>query len=291
LETAKAEGKLLVEDAERENQYRYIGKACLEKYWHSNINLARPLEIETRYSHVFPGRCQLVGVFDQVREVSLEFIKANRPELVVGGKLIDGYEPTVIVDCKTSYGSYDTNRFKQDPSLTERIRAQFELHENLQATTYTFLREQRTGYKPVGFFWYHLRSGKTFFTFRTERDYETLFSIIDHVLDNMEAMSYPKHVSNLCRYCDFLEPCRDDRPFLVTDPEAAPGVAQLDLIPNLKVKKDFRQPRLRLQVPREKREESFQPTAVGQGVIDLAQLPWNQPEMPEGLGFKDSEFF
>lgn len=256
LEKVTREEKLILPDEKWAKRYGETGAYCIAKYWDVNFNLPRPFQVEQYHRINLDKGIVFVGIFDQVREVSLDWILRHRPEIVENGKLASGYDNKVVVDLKTNYIDYDLRQFKEDPSLEEEIRWQYNLHENLQATSFTFLYEKKTGKKPVGFLWYHLRSGKIFFTFREDRDYQTLYGVIYHFLDNLSAQSFPKHVDKHCKFCDYLNPCREDRYFLVVEPEELGGICALPkMISNLVIKPSYRQLRLKLKVPREKRKE------------------------------------
>ena len=199
-------------------EYMSIGVKCIENYWWGNYNLPRPIAIEKSFKAKILD-WTLVGIFDQLREVSMAYIEHHRPELIKNGQLIDGYDPVIIVDLKTNYVSYDTQQFVEEPSQEEELRQQFDLHENLQPTIYTWLYEQQTGKKPIGFVWYHLRSGRGFFTYREDKDYHNLLITIKHVQYNLMIDSFPKRTGKHCRQCDFFEACREERDFILSPPE------------------------------------------------------------------------
>lgn len=222
VEGALANSTLLFASQEETERYKKIGVGCIGNYWEANFGQPRPLEIETRHSVRLPNGLDLLGIFDQVRRPPLEWVAAHRPEIVENGRLKDGYDQAIIMDFKTQYSSFDPEKFSPE----EQIRLQFSLHESLQPTVYTFLYQGVHGKKPVGFVLCHLRSGKTFFTYREEEDYQVLFEIIDHVVENSEAQSFPKHVTDYCARCEFLRPCRGERPFLISPSEGFPGTEE-----------------------------------------------------------------
>ena len=204
LDEATREGLLRERTPFRDKRYARIGLICVARYWDGAVRLPPPLQRESRYSTAILPGVTLTGTFDQLRQVSLPYIAKHRPDLIVAGRLRDGYDPVVIVDFKTGADDYDIwsrRHFRRDPTLMEEVRAQFDLPENLQAPTYTFLYERTTGRKPVGFVWWHLRSGRTFFTYRGEEDYQTLDGVIHHFLENVQAESFPKNVDRHCQWC------------------------------------------------------------------------------------------
>ncbi|PJA02259.1 hypothetical protein COX73_01700, partial [bacterium (Candidatus Gribaldobacteria) CG_4_10_14_0_2_um_filter_36_18] len=276
LEEAELRKKLILPDEDKAKEYGRIGAICIANYWNANLKTLRPLQVEQHYRSRLDNGAFLVGVFDQVRQVSLDWIKHHRPEIVKQGKLLDEYENVVIVDLKTGYLSYDYRQFKEDLSLMKRIRLQYELHENLQATLYTFLYERTTGKKPVGFIWYHLRSNKTFFTYRENRDYSILSNNIEYYLENVRAQLFPKHIGYNCKFCDFIEPCREDRYFLIVEPEELlEGLEEVEIVPNLVKKDSCRQLKLKFKIPRKKAKKPVVYLKEEEPII-LRNLPWDE---------------
>lgn len=203
--------RLIEPNEESAKKYGEVGVICIVQYWKANISTPRPLEVERHYylpqtAWGFPAE----GYADQIRAVSLEWIRTHRPELVVGGRLADGYDPVVIVDVKTSSYSYDVSQFLETATPEELVRRQYPLLMRIQQTFYTWLYHQTNGRKPVGCLWCHLRSGKVFPTYPDEPDYLRLFEIITHAIgvleSNVEA-DFPRNQGPQCRWCDFFCPC------------------------------------------------------------------------------------
>jgi CRISPR/Cas system-associated exonuclease Cas4 (RecB family) len=212
--------------------YLQIGIGCVKNYWQANEFLPRPLEIEKYYRYLYPysAGIDLIGVPDQVRSVSIEWIQKHRPELIADGRLDPKYAPAVIFDIKTGKESYDSSlngyeellKLNQAKSklvrreefekakkeLVHLIGAQHKLHEDIQATMYTWLYEMKHGKKPIGFYWYNVRWGKGFFTYRNDSDYQTVFEMIKHMIDSINDESFPKAPSSNCSFCSFVEACR-----------------------------------------------------------------------------------
>jgi len=281
--------RLMRADEKATDNYFLIGSRCVSKYWDANINLPRPLETEKTYREPLDvgGRRAgiLVGVVDQVRSVSLEWIRRHRPELVVNDRLDETFSPVVIVDFKTGEFSYDVEELRKksqrnlerEPTIEEQVFMQYELHEDLQPTAYTFLYEKTTGKKPVGVLWNHLRSGALFFTFRDERDYHTLFETVDHFLNNLAAQSFPKHVGYQCSRCDYLLPCREDRPFLLSKPTSlSEGGEQCMCVPTIVKKDPVQQLTLGLQQPRAQHSLPIVTPSSEERPIVLRNLPWDE---------------
>ncbi len=272
----KANQTLLYENPDEERIFRFVGVQCLSVYWDQNLN-STPLEVEKSFTHPWTNRVPMVGIFDQIRAVPLEQIAKWRPELILeDGSLDPRFDPVIILDQKTDHHTYDAQSFKNDPSLADVIREQYDLHEGLQATIYTWLYWKTTGHFPIGFTWYHLRSGKIFFTFRDERDFVTLQEIVAHVADNEDALSFPKNVGRHCRTCDFYQPCREDRDFLVTLPQRVDETtASLERVGSKVRKKTDRQLRLKnFKSPRVPKSPPETITKKAGEVILLGAGPW-----------------
>lgn len=283
LKKARVSGQLSsrgeAADKELDEKFRGVGIHCLSNYWDANVGLPRPLQVEKTYRATIWG-FPLIGIFDQVRAVSLSWIKRHRPELVTNGILDGAYAPVVILDLKTEYQSYDASQFKENPTIEEEIQTQFDLHEGIQATMYTLLYEVATGKKPSAFVWYHLASNRWFVTWRENRDYDTLYGQLTHCRDNIAAQSFPKHVSRHCAKCDHLRVCREDRHFIVSRPEL-PSKSEgemVELVPNLIAKELQKQLTFKLAVKRKKLEKPA--VVLPPKQLVLRELPWDNAPAP-----------
>lgn len=202
-------------------QYPEIGYVCLANYYKSAQKMAPPIEVEKLYKYPYPDRfgIGLTGIVDQIRAVSLDYIARHRPELMVNGQLNDQYASVIIVDLKS-----EANGFASEENIDGELlyRKQYLLHTDIQATMYTWLYWKNTGKKPVGFAWYHLRSGKWFFTFREEADFINLFIKINRMVDNLQSWDYDDYSMNegsACAHCDFVHFCQKDRELRLVDEE------------------------------------------------------------------------
>ncbi len=223
----------------------------------------------------------LVGRSDQEREVSIPWIKAHRPEIVEGDRLIAGYDPVVIVDFKSDYESYDAFEHLRRPadeiSIGDQVRWQLPLHLDFQATIYTWFYHVVRGRRPVGFIWWHMRTGKSFFTCRIDKDYEELALAVHHVVAGISANSHPRHPGSHCRRCLVYDACWGERPFLVASTEYFPQGSTLERpafekVPNM-VKRVYHQLPLKLGV---RRKRAYQPPVVPAkrpGTIFLGTAP------------------
>ncbi len=213
--------KMVSRSKEMDDDYGKAGWFCVYNYWRQNLNKPTPFMVEKRYEHPLFPRVNFVGIFDQIRKMDIEKIAEIRPEIVKDGKLEEGYAPVVIVDCKTGKGSYDPRRYNPEITPIQLAAHQFELHEDLQVTAYYWLYYQIHKKIPVAFYWYHLRDGKAFMTYRTKKDFNTFLEIMNHVVDGIKAESYPKHPGNHCKRCDYFKECaelREDRPLMAVEP-------------------------------------------------------------------------
>lgn len=274
VEEAQKDNRLILPKTSDDNAYCQIGISCITNYWHANYDLPRPQEVESVYYGTLNG-VPLIGIFDQIRQVSPKWISRHRPEICPNGQLLPEFAPVVIVDLKTDYLDYDAAKLAKDPTLEDWIRVQYSLHENTQATLYTYLYRLKTDKMPVGFWWYHLRSGKLFFTFRDERSFATLASQVEHVMGNLLVRSFPKHVDRGCLRCDYLEPCNEDKCFLVTKPEELPGLEEMPEEEEPRYGKELSgQLKFRMKIPRPvKNLPEFNPKPR----LILLDLPWDGP--------------
>lgn len=276
---AKARDMLLFVNEAKEEEYLKTGIICVTQYWKRHVDKPRPLEIERRHEVYLGQGVRLVGIFDQLRAVSLDWVSRHRPELIQNGQLADGYDPVVIFDLKTDYLDFDATKLSENPTLAEQVREQYMLHEYLQPTLYTYLYERRTGKKPVGFIWYHLRSGKGFPTYREDHDYLSLFASVNHYLENIAAESFPKRVERRCKTCDHLLPCREDRHFLVVKPEEVGEESELPLVvPSPVEKESWRQLRLGPYRIRRRVPLPVVPSVPVSPRLVISGLPWDEED-------------
>jgi len=275
LKDAKEQKKLVFVDEDKEKKYGQIGAICIANYWNDNLRKPDPLETESYYQARLEREIILRGRFDQIREVPLGYIKSHRPELIKKGVLDPHYRAIVIVDLKTGYPGYGYYQPENNLPLMEKVRLQYELHENFQATLYCYLYQETTGKKPIGFLWYYLRNRKTFFTYRNEKDYEVLLGAIKHFKENVQNCSFPKNPNVYCKYCDFLKACREDRHFLIVEPEELfQALSKVKEIPSTVKKESNLQLRLKFKMPRKKKKLEF--PKIQKDNIILKDLPWDQ---------------
>ena len=230
-------------DKEQEKIYGGIGWSCIEKYWNKNLKNPRPIEIEKPYEMQIHGTYKLVGTIDQIRNISLEGIAKIRPELITNGQLDENYDPVVIVDLKTGSESWDLTDYVPGASPLQIAAHQFALHDDLQVTAYWQMYHKTHKKMPVGFYLYQLRSGKSFLTIRTEKDYPILLETLNSVISGIEKEEFPMNIGNHCEYCDFFEACiaiRNNRPLYVSKPSDGitnEEMGNIEIQPEIKVEK------------------------------------------------------
>lgn len=291
VEEALREGRLTETNPYLEERFKRIGIISVARYWDLNLKRRPPLTVEKRLEFQLLPDVKLVGVIDQIWPLTLEEVALHRPELIVAGALRDGYDPVVIVDFKTGrsdYG-YRRKRWGVTPTIMDRVRRQFPLHEGLQATIFTFLYEKVFGKKPVGFFLYPLRDAELFFTYRDERDYERMYSVINHFIENLKAESFPPHVDRHCETCEHLAPCRENKGFLLVSSESPALFGQEPSLPQVTPtgieKGEFTQKRLKLKIPRRAAPRpAIGDSAMPPSGIRLLNLPWDGLKPSEELG-------
>jgi CRISPR/Cas system-associated exonuclease Cas4 (RecB family) len=273
--------KIILPNEQRVWQYKAIGDKCLGKYWDDNVNLARPLQLETIFKCKFTNGVELIGVVDQLRTVSIEWIKNHRPALLQGNSLRSGFDPVVIVDLKTGRYDYSVDESEAPASLDMQFRRQLKLHGDLQATAYTYLYKMRAGREPIGFLWYHMRTGNCFFTYRTDQDFKNLFVNIDRLLDSIHNQSFPKNRSEHCFDCSHVEPCFSGKDFMISQAEeigslagAAPQIIE-DTIKTV----TGQQLRLNLGLGRRKRTQPQEELEPPEPRLELVNVPWQEEDI------------
>ncbi|MCA9392363.1 PD-(D/E)XK nuclease family protein [candidate division WWE3 bacterium] len=254
--------------------YQQLVAICVTNYWKVAVERPRPLHIEWRLEANWNHIVKLLGFIDQVREVDLATIERLRPELIVDGKLHPDFDPVVLVDLKTNRASYSPWKPEgQTATVEEWARKQFPLHAYEQPTAYTWLYHEATGKWPIAFVWWHLRSGKMYPTYRTKEDIDEFGRTIDHVIDNLTALSFPRNVGSQCAYCDFFRQCRG-RDLLIADPATRTG--DIAVLPQQVVLAEARQLRLPLRVERRQVQAPEAPAAPNgrDDVIYIGDPPW-----------------
>lgn len=269
--------------------YFDIGRKCLEKYWQSNFSKPRPLLIEKKYTHylspdiIAPRGVYLTGVFDQVRTVPISFIERNRPGIVVDGRLKEGFDPVMILDLKTDKYDYTPSNAFEDATIEDWAEAQYSLHHSYQPTIYTDLYRRTFGREPALFGWYHLRTGRIFVTHRERADVQNLYMAIQHLVDNIEALSFPKfYERRKCDNCGYQKPCNEDRSILVSLPSEFPSIDAISTSLKPQVSLVPKQKRMKLTSPRRSRGLPVAITLT-QEDIEFNLLPWDRNPNPDVL--------
>lgn len=274
-------------------KFMNIGVTCITNYWTSMEQLLVPLEVESSYEYPWGNTgVPLVGHLDQVRTVKMSYIKARRPELIDrNGELDPRFAPVMIVDFKTGWSSYDPTQNKKEPTLEEQMRTQYPLHYGIQATAYSWLYFTHTGKWPIGFWWNHLRTGKVFLTHRDnfpedggslgKKYLRELNAVIEHIIDCEHALSFPKHVNNHCKSCDFIVPCLGTKEFHISPAETVSGEAiDEKILETLFSKYKDPQQRFKLKIQRAKKTTlAFE--EIENSVTITRDLPWREEDWEE----------
>lgn len=85
----------------------------------------------------------------------------------------------------------------------------FNLHRHPQFTlySYAFRKIYETIEKVI--LYYHLRSGKVFKTYRSEKDFDYLKKLLDDVIEGIENDRFTPFYSYHCKFCDLKVGCED----------------------------------------------------------------------------------
>jgi len=203
-------------DSEKGKIYGGVGWECIQTYWNQNFDKPDPIAKEKRFSVPYRQGVELIGVVDQIRNISSEFIPRIRPELVNGSELDPKFDPVVIVDFKSGRYDYEV---PPDSTEIEAIRHQIDLQRNLQASAYSLLYQKyHSGRLPLGFYLYQLRNGKLFFVRGDDEESQKILTDnINHVLGNIVNESFPKNPGPHCRTCDYVESCIENSDFYISN--------------------------------------------------------------------------
>ena len=282
---AKEKHSLINPNANMEREYRDVGKECVQTYWKQNILLPRPLAVELRLSYPILPSVTLAGIFDQTRAIDpnqLErYVKTHRPELWVHGALHPDYDPVIIIDLKTEKRSFEPDQWDTTTVLDKNreIRRQFPLHEDMQAAAYSWLYRKRFGKWPFGYWWYHLRSGRLFFTAADSAQHQNKLELaVRSFIEGLEAKHFMPTVGRHCEWCDHIAPCRGVLPFFIASGEE-PSVIENALYesPTGVIRTGRRQLALKLGVLRRKRDEPARPLPKPRaGAIEITEFQWDR---------------
>lgn len=184
------EGNTIAEIKEEKDKYSGLGAKMAVRYWTDNCDAPFPEAVEKRFQNLpCPGRddIHLNGVIDQIR-------------------IIDGQY--WIVDIKTSYQDYG----EEDP------RIQYVVHHDPQFTFYSWSFRLIYSTEEAGIIRYPLGQKRcritgdiidknAIITSRGIEDYQHLTVMINFFVTCLEKGIFPRHISNGCLNCDYLEPC------------------------------------------------------------------------------------
>ncbi|HLC93889.1 MAG TPA: PD-(D/E)XK nuclease family protein [Patescibacteria group bacterium] len=245
-------GKILQRpNPDKANEFGAAGWLCIKNYWTVSENRPRPLTVEKRYSYPIMAGVTLVGIFDQIRPVSMEDIRRVRPDLIQNGTIRNGYDPVLIVDLKTGWLNYDIGTFPSDAPEMQQAWKQAGLLSDVQGAAYTWLYQRIHGRLPVGFLLWGLREGKMFPTYGGESRFSIVRDQVQHVVDGLNAQDFTPNPGRHCTYCDYFVPCQSGKGLQVTrtlrgfSADTPIRSVELPLTPNTP-----KQLRLKLRAPR-----------------------------------------
>lgn len=155
--------------------YRNLGDSILERFYERHKPQGKPLATEKRVYFDFRGY-PMVAVVDRVDEKDGNFYVTD----------------------------YKTNR--DLPTILD-------LKELPQLTIYSAAFRHEYGTIESSMLFYHLRSGKVFVTHRSEEDFDTLEQICEEVSTEINEDRFPRNWGDHCRFCDFQQPCVEDKTF------------------------------------------------------------------------------
>src|SRR5665213_3668491 len=146
------------------------GRKMLGNYAKDN-QTANILELESPFDAYKIGRYVVRGIIDQVRRTD-------------GGRLL-------IVDFKTS-------KYPLDP-LVLRAAPQFTIY-------YHVVKQKYPGEDPL-LAYYHLESGKMYFTNRNDNDVLIVEAMIKEGQNKVDQSMFERNVGQACKWCPFVEQC------------------------------------------------------------------------------------
>ena len=231
-------------DSDKAKMFGGVGANCIKNYWEVSYNTPDPITIEKKFTIPWCPGFEFTGVFDQVRPVSIDIISKKRPDVISNGELNEKFDPVGVIDLKTGYYDYEV---APDSPEEEKIRHQYDLQRNIQATAYTLLyKAHNHGKLPLYFVIHQLKNNK-FFTVigEGEENQEILRSSINHVIQGIKTESFPKNIGPNCRRCDYTTTCLGDHPMNISLPDG-----KLDTnvyLPSKKEVKEYKQLKFKLK--------------------------------------------
>ena len=198
-----------------DDQYKRLlgfGSACIKKYWelhadsYGNSLKPRPISVEESIV-LFINGMNFPAKPDQLRNVSMEYILKERPDLVVAGQIVSGYNPVVILDIKTTSETW----FYVDDETGVAVRIKPEkdvLKANLQVISYTQAYKRKYGNFPIGFVFLTLPTSSFIFTHAEgPRSVLILENAINALRHGLNEESFPYNTGKHCAECLFKGHC------------------------------------------------------------------------------------
>jgi len=161
--------------------YMKLGERILRNFYLKHKNRLKPAEVEFAFGRkkddiVKIGDHEIAGVLDRVDKLEKRV-----------GELNPGY---YITDYKTDKKSPYTEDFA------------FNLHRHPQFSLYSAAFRTIFGEEEQGTFYYHLREGKRFITHRSEKDFDYIKELLDHVAEGISNDKFTPFYGFHCSFCD-----------------------------------------------------------------------------------------
>lgn len=150
----------------------------------------------------------------------------------------------------------ENSRWETDEEYLQRLKNLYDFEFDTQINSYYYLYKKRHGKLPLAFGWLHLPEGVFVVTTRDEEDLIRIEEKAIYVAEAIQAGIFPKTLdSYICKNrCGYYNFCLADRKFLTNVTKAIPATPEHIVKKAKKVKKKYRQRRLRgTSVPRVKR--------------------------------------
>ncbi len=127
-------------------------------------------------------------------------VKRDEP-FEINGHLIRGVFDRIDKTLKGHYVT-DYKTDKHSPGLDSFI-----LHRHPQFTLYSYAFRKLFGRMERAILYYHLRTGKIFKTYRSEKDYDYLKKLLDEVAEGITKDNFVPFYGFHCNFCDYKVAC------------------------------------------------------------------------------------
>lgn len=127
-------------------------------------------------------------------------IKKDEP-IDIAGHLVRG----VFDRIDNLDGRWFITDYKTDKSSPEKDS--FVLHRSPQFTLYSYAFRELFETTEEALLYYHLRTGDIFKTYRSQKDYDYLKSLLDEVANGIETEKFVPFYGSHCKFCDYKVAC------------------------------------------------------------------------------------